>query len=78
VDGLQQVKDALKARGDTYAVGEDVVALFLRAACFNVAGVVDVPTFTLDFVPSPVNTGNLTIGTFERATFDTSLITVTA
>lgn len=77
VDGLQQVKDALKARGDGYAVGDDVVALFLRAACFNVSGVVDVPTFTLDFAPAPVNTGNLSIGTFERATFDTSLITVT-
>lgn len=78
VDGLQQVKDALKARGDGYAVGEDVVALFLRAACFNVAGVVDVPTFTLDFSPAPVNTGNLTVTTFQRATFDTSLITVSA
>jgi uncharacterized phage protein gp47/JayE len=77
VDGLQQVKDALKARGDGYEVGETVVALFLRAACFNVAGVVDVPTFTLDFHSLPVNTGNLTVGTFERATFDTSRITVT-
>ncbi len=77
VDGLQQVKDAIKARGDGYAVGEDVVALFLRAACFEISGVVDVPTFTLGFAPTPVGTGNLTIGTYERATFDTSLITVT-
>lgn len=77
VDGIQQVKDAFKARGDGYQVGEDVVALFLRAAAFTVAGVTDVPAFELDFFASPTNTGNLTIGTYERATFDTSLITVT-
>jgi uncharacterized phage protein gp47/JayE len=76
VDGLQQVKDALKSRGDTLVVGEDVVALFLRAACFAVAGVVDVPTFKLDFTPSPTNTANLPITTYQRATFDTSRITV--
>lgn len=78
VDGRDQVKAAIKAAGDNLTEGEDVVALFMRSKAFNVAGVVDVPAFTLGFSPSPVGTSNLSIGVYERATFDTSLIVVTA
>jgi hypothetical protein len=76
VDGTTQIKNALVTAGAEIDVGEDVIALYFRAQCFSVSGVTDVPTFYLGFSPSPSGTSNLTIGYRQRATFDTSRITV--
>lgn len=78
-DGLAQVAAAFAARGNGLKVGEDVIALFIRAAAFTVPGVTDCPLFSLKIgvAPSPSDTGNLAIGTFERATWDTANIVVT-
>ena len=78
-DGLAQVQAAIVARGDGLKVAEDVIALFIRAAAFGVAGVVDVPTFKLKIgtPPGTGDTSNLPIGTYERSSWDTSRVTVT-
>jgi hypothetical protein len=75
-DGLQKVREAIVALGDEYQSGESVVRQRLITACFTVAGVVDVPTFTLGFFVDPIGTANLEVGTYERATFDTSRVDV--
>jgi uncharacterized phage protein gp47/JayE len=77
-DGLAQVQAQIVARGNGLAVAEDVIALYIRAAAFNVAGVVDVPTFTLKIgtAPGPTDTSNLPIGTYERSSWDTSRVVV--
>lgn len=75
-DGLQQIREAIVAIGDQYESGETVVRQRLITACFTVAGVVDVPVFTLGFLVDPEGTSNLDVGTYERATFDTSRIEV--
>lgn len=59
-----------------FPLGEDVIALALRAAILEVPGVVDVPTFELGTSPSPSGTANIPITIREIATFDTSRITV--
>ncbi len=74
LDGQDQVKAAIVARGSTLNVEADVIALFIRSAAFTVPGVVDVPTFELGLSVSPAGTGNITIGYRERATFDTTRI----
>jgi len=59
-------------------LGQNVVALALRGAVFTAlqqmfpGSLVDVPTFALDFIPSPTNTANLTVGTTQIATFATA------
>ena len=75
-DGLQKVREAIVAIGDEYQSGETVVRQRLITACFTVPGVVDVPTFTLGFLVDPIGTDNLEVGTYERATFDTSRVDV--
>lgn len=76
IDGDAQVKTALVALGAPLQLGDDVVALAFRAAVLVVPGVVDVPVFTLGFAPSPAGTGNLAVGSFERATFNSANISV--
>jgi hypothetical protein len=71
-DGIDQVNAAIAAAGAAYDSGDTVVALYLRSQAFTVSGVVDVPTFTLDYIPSPVGTTNLTTTARQRATFDTA------
>lgn len=78
IDGDAQVKAALVLYGtQNYGLGDDVIALALRAQGLAVAGVTDVPTFTLGFAPAPVGTSNLAVATRERATFASANITVT-
>lgn len=77
VDGADQVKEALALYGANFGIDDDVIALALRAQGLTVAGVTDVPTFTLGFAPAPVGTSNLAIGARERATFSTTHISVT-
>jgi len=76
VDGVAQIKAAIVG-AHRYTIGEDVIALQRRADALKVAGVEDVPTFTLGFAASPVGTSNLTIAAGERASLDTSRISVT-
>lgn len=77
IDGSDQVKAALVAYGVRYGIDDDVIALALRAEGLTVAGVTDVPVFTLGFAPAPVGTSNLAVSSRERATFSTTHITVT-
>lgn len=77
VDGADQVKEKLVAFGAGYVIDEEVIALALRASALAVAGVTDVPTFTLGFAPAPVGTSNLAVGSRERATFSTLNVNVT-
>ncbi len=74
VDGQDQTRDAIVTYGRThFGLGDDVIALGLRAAAL-IVGVSDVPTFTLGFAPGPVATANLPIAVRERSYFDISLI----
>lgn len=74
-NGLDLVKAAIVAAGNAYNPGDTAVALYLRSQAFTVAGVIDVPTFTLGWTPSPVGTSNLVVSFRQRNTFDTSRIT---
>ncbi len=77
VDGIAQVKDTLALFGAQYGINQTVIALALRAAALDVAGVVDVPTFALGFSPGPVAANNLSPGARARATFSTTNMIVT-
>lgn len=73
--GVDLVKEQILAEGSD--VAELVIALQLRAAALNVAGVLDVPVFELGFSPSPSGTTNLSPGNRHRATFSSANISVT-
>lgn len=75
-DGDAQLKAAAVAEGLDLTMGEDVIALRFRAVALQIAGVIDVTAFGLDFTSSPVATSNLIIAPTEIATFDTARITV--
>jgi hypothetical protein len=74
-DGDDQVRAAIVAKGSELKIGGDVIALQIRAAALSVSGVTDVPTFAIGFSASPTLSDNLTVGTRQRAVFDTSRIT---
>lgn len=75
-DGPTAIKNALVASGDALAMGDDVIALALRAIPLGVKGVVDVPSLKLGFAAAPTGTANLTVTNRQIARFDTSRITV--
>lgn len=77
VDGVAQVKAKWAERGGAYDVSDDVIALFVRAAAFEVPGVVDVPTFLIGLAPSPTEDDNIPMGYRERATFDVANMVIT-
>jgi hypothetical protein len=77
IDGVDQIKAALKAYGDALQIGDDVIALQFKCVPLSVAGVVDVTVFKIDTINPPVNTGNIVVAFRDLATFDTSRITVT-
>jgi len=74
--GEQQVKDALKALGDTLSIGDDAIINKFLCAPFDVTGVLDVTTIKLDDVFPPVATVNFIVAARELAKFSTSRITV--
>jgi uncharacterized phage protein gp47/JayE len=76
VDGDAQIQKAIVAVQGAYNPGDGVIAERIKAACFSVAGVTDVPSLTLGTSPSPVGTANLTIGVRQIAAFDTTRIAV--
>jgi uncharacterized phage protein gp47/JayE len=72
----QAVKTAIVTyAAEHYGLGDDVIALAVRAAAL-VPGVVDVPTFFIDITASPAATANIPMTIREKAVFDTSRITV--
>lgn len=75
-DGDTQVKAAIVAKGSELLAGQEVVALALRAAALEVAGVHDVTAYTQGLSPGPVLSANLPIGVRERATFSTVNVVV--
>lgn len=74
-----KVKDEMvaKSRAAFAAPGSDVVALYVRSLAFNVAGVLDVPTFTIGTTASPVGTSNIAIGLRQVPTFSIDRIVIT-
>jgi hypothetical protein len=72
---------AVKAAAVAYGVanlspGVGVKALRLASAADGVAGIDDVTSLALDFVPSPTNTANLPVGALQVAQLDTSRVLV--
>ena len=74
--GEQQVREAIKALGDSLQIGEDVVIIQFACAALDVAGVIDVTLTKIDDVDPPVNTSNIVIGDRDFATFSTADIDV--
>lgn len=75
-DGVAQIQVAMAAHGKTLAPGDDVARTSFFGAIFSVLGVVNVTVLHLGLAPAPVGDADLVIGVRERATFDTSRITV--
>ena len=77
IDGVDQIKTALKNLGDAQQIGEDVIALRYECVPLTIAGVVDVSDFNIGTAPSPSGDANITIALRELARFDTSNFAVT-
>lgn len=84
-DGDDQVKAAILAARETFieaqggqGIGLDVYSELLKAAVFEVDGVLDVTAWTIDTVDPPVASANISIGKDEFAYFDTANIDVTS
>ena len=75
-DGDDQVEDAIVAI--VYATGKDVVASQIKAACFNVDGVLDVSLAEIDTSSSPSSETTIAIALREIADQDTSRINVSS
>jgi hypothetical protein len=75
-DGDAQLKNALVAVEAGYQPGGTVVAEYLKAQAFKVAGVTDAPALRLGFAASPVTTANLAIALRQIADLDTARIVV--
>lgn len=67
-DGEDQIKEALKALGDSQQIGQDVIALQYNAAPLGIAGTEDVTAFVIDDADPPVSSTNISIATRELAT----------
>jgi len=76
-DGDAQVKAAIVAYGDAVAAGRDVVALAIAARVFDVPGVLDIPTLLIGTVNPPVSSTTIAISVRQKATYDTSRISIT-
>lgn len=74
--GEQQVKEALKALGDSLQIGEDVIIMQFACAAIKVTGVIDVTSTKIEDVTPPTNTANIPIADRDYATFSTSDIVV--
>ena len=77
VDGDDLVEAAIVTWGDALATGRDVTASAVVAQVFQVAGVLDVQV-AIDDAPAPASTTTIPITLRQKATFDTSRITVTS
>jgi uncharacterized phage protein gp47/JayE len=84
-DGDDQIKAAILAAREAFiaaqggqGIGLDVYSEPLKAAAFEVAGVIDITAWTIDTVDPPVASSNISIGVDEFAYFDTANIDVTS
>jgi len=84
-DGDAQIKAAIIAarsefveEQDGNGIGLDVYSQHLKAAAFDVDGVLDVTAWTIDTVDPPVLSANIAIDKDEYAVFDTGNIDVTS
>jgi uncharacterized phage protein gp47/JayE len=75
-DGETQIKNALKAFGDTYPIGKNVTSSALSAKIFAIAGVLDVLECFIGTAPAPGTEATIVITSRQLAAFDTSRITV--
>ena len=76
VAGEKQVRDAIKALGDTLDVGEDVIILRFKCAPLAIAGVNDVTDIFIENTDPPTNQANISISQRELGTFSTSDIDI--
>ena len=78
VDGDAQIKAALKAYGELYTTGDDVIYEAIKAQVFTISGVLDVTLFEIvkNATPGPGDVVNITIGSRELTSWDTSNMTV--
>lgn len=75
-DGATQIRDAVVAYGDTYPIGKDVVAHALRSRAFLIPGVLNVTNAFIGVAPAPATEATISVTSRQRATFDTSRVTV--
>ncbi len=74
--GEVDIEAALVAFGDTYPAGKDVYAHALRVPVFGISGVLNVSAMKIGIAPTPTLETTITITSRQRATFDTSRITI--
>lgn len=76
-DGDAQIKQKIAAWGNALANGRDVRANSIAAQAFGVDGVLDVPSLPLIGTSNPPTVSTtIAVSTRQRATYDTSRITV--
>lgn len=75
-NGDQQIKDKILECGAAYACGKNVVSSQLKAACFAVAGVLDVSTLYIGLAPAPASETTVPIALRELAVFADARVTV--
>lgn len=75
-DGDAQIKAAIVAFGVLQATGKDVVSSSIKAACFDVVGVLDVSIAKIGTAPAPTLETTIVITSRQLAVHDTSRITV--
>lgn len=77
-DLSDQVKAAIVAAGDALLIGYDVRAWPLGAALDSITGIIDVGHVYINTVFPAVASATITVGTRQRAAFDTARVSVTA
>jgi uncharacterized phage protein gp47/JayE len=77
-DGDAQIKTAIVTWAQALAVGEDVVWSALFPVVFDISGVVDVTTLEIDTSDPPSGTSNISIGSRELASIESTNIDVTS
>jgi len=77
-NGDDQIKAAIKAFGDAFLIGEDVITTQFYEIIFAISGVVDVTKIWIGLVDPPVGAANIVLAKDELATFATADIDVTS
>jgi uncharacterized phage protein gp47/JayE len=75
-DGDEQVKAAVVAFGDAFPIGRDVTFSGVAAQAFRVPGVLQATPVYIGTAPSPASSATVTVGVRQRASFDSSRVTV--
>lgn len=77
-DGATQIKTATTTWGDLQPSGRDARASIIGAQSFAVPGVLGVTSCLIDDVPAPATSATVVITSRQRATYDSSRITIVA